>query len=144
MPTSSKDLAQELMDCVPLIMRAIRAEMRSHREAGLSVPQFRSMLFIHHHHSASLSQLADHLGLTPPSASSLIDKLVKRGLVLRSSAVENRRQIQLNLTEIGEAMLDSAQQLTIGYLSKLLDRLSTDEKIQAMEALQKLQTIFGS
>jgi hypothetical protein len=43
MTVTSEMAARELLDVAPAIVRAIRAEMRSHRLAELSVPQFRTM-----------------------------------------------------------------------------------------------------
>jgi DNA-binding MarR family transcriptional regulator len=142
MADASEKLAYEVMDCVPLIMRAIRAEMRSHREAGLSVAQFRAMVYIHRNPAASLSQVADHLGLTLPSTSTLIEELVHRGLVARKEVKENRRQIQLDLTMPGKTMLSSAQVLTARHLAQILDKLNATEKEQALEILQKMHSIF--
>jgi DNA-binding MarR family transcriptional regulator len=142
MTTANEELAHELMDSVPLIMRAIRAEMRSHRESDLSVAQFRAMVYIHRNPAASLSQVADHLGLTPPSTSALIEELVQRGLVARKEVKENRRQIQLDLTVPGKTMLSSAQALTASHLAQILDKLNASEKEQALEILQKLHSIF--
>jgi DNA-binding MarR family transcriptional regulator len=142
MPISTEVLSQEIMDCVPAIMRTIRAEMRSHRKAGLSIAQFRSMLFIHRNQTASLSLVAEHLGLTPPSTSSLIEDLVQRGLVLRSEVKGNRRQVQLNLTEAGDVTLSSAQEQTIRRLAQMLITLSDSEKDQALRILRKLRSIF--
>ena len=41
MRISPDDCAREVLEVVPLIMRAIRTDMRSHRTPDLSVPQFR-------------------------------------------------------------------------------------------------------
>jgi len=142
MTTTSRELANELMDCVPLMMRTIRTEMRSHREAGLSVAQFRALLFVRRHPAASLSQVADHLGLTLPSTSELIENLVQRGLVLRNEVKENRRQVQLELTPSGSAMLSSAQELTINRLTQIIKGLTAAEKEQALTILKKLHNIF--
>lgn len=142
MSASIQTLAREMMDCVPLIMRAIRTEMRSHREAGLSVVQFRALLHIQRNPRVSLAQVADHLGLTPPSTSTLVEELVQRGLVLRTASTENRRQIQLDLTEPGKKMLASAQELTINQLAGRLNDLTPEEKDQAFKILQRLHSLF--
>jgi DNA-binding MarR family transcriptional regulator len=142
MSNINQELSEELMDCVPLIMRTIRAEMRSHRESDLSVPQFRALLFIHRNKAASLSQVADHLGLTPPTTSTLVDDLVQRGLVLRGEVKGNRRQLQLNLTKAGSAMLDTAHRQTASHLAQSLASLSKDDAIGALSSLRLLHSIF--
>src|SRR4051812_20164272 len=96
------DCAREVLDVIPLIMRAIRTEVRSRRTRHMSVPQFRTLAFLSHCPHSSLSPLAEHLGLTRPSASKLIDGLVADELVTRETSPADRRQIRLNLTARGK------------------------------------------
>jgi hypothetical protein len=49
MSESSRKTIGVLLDVLPQVMRAIRAEMRSHRALGLSVPQFRALGFVRRH-----------------------------------------------------------------------------------------------
>ena len=67
------------MDVVPLIMHTIRNRLRERQAADINVPQFRALLYLNRNHDVSLSDLADHIGLTPPSMSKLIEGLVSRG-----------------------------------------------------------------
>ena len=60
---------------MPSVMRFIRTEMRSHRALALGVPQFRSLVLIERTAGTSLTGVAAQLGLTPPSASKLVDGL---------------------------------------------------------------------
>ena len=86
MPTPPDVCAQEILEVVPAVMLAIRAELRRHRTADLSVPQFRTLAFIDRQADASLSDVAEHIGLTLPSMSKIVDGLVTRKFVTRGHA----------------------------------------------------------
>ena len=90
--------AAELIEVVPSITRAIREQMRQHRTAELSVTQFRVLGYINRHAGASLSDVADHIGLTLPSMSKLVDLLVERKFVVRETDERDRRRMTLALT----------------------------------------------
>src|SRR5512136_3296462 len=107
MAISSETCAQEVLEVVPLVMRTIRAEMRRHRTADLSVPQFRTLSFIDHNADASLSDVAEHIGLTLPSMSKIVDGLVTRKLVTRQTHPTDRRRMTLTLTTRGQTALES-------------------------------------
>jgi DNA-binding MarR family transcriptional regulator len=62
------------------------------RAHGLSVPQFRALGFVHRHAGSSLSEVADHIGLTLPAMSRLIDGLVELQLMRRQSQSADRRR----------------------------------------------------
>ena len=144
MSSLSETCAREMLDAVPLIMRAIRKEMRCHRDSNLSIPQFRAMLFIHRNRGVSLSQVAEHLGLTPPTTSRLIEGLVKHQLISRNVVEGNRRQVKLTLLTRGESMLKIAQAETQKKLSTSIVHLSEQELIKITEAIQTLKHVFSN
>lgn len=102
------DCAARLVDVAPVIMRRVRARMRREMP-DLTMPQFRSLVFVEAHRGCSLRALADHLGITPATSSALVDRLVRRGWVSRATDAANRRQIRLNLTPRGAARLGAAR-----------------------------------
>ncbi|HSB81119.1 MAG TPA: MarR family transcriptional regulator, partial [Candidatus Methylomirabilis sp.] len=89
--------ARTVMETVPLVMRFIRGEMRRQSAPLLSVPQFRALAFLHQRPGACLFAVADHLGVSRPTASTIIDRLVRRGLVARSVDPHERRRVILRL-----------------------------------------------
>ena len=93
MGVSPEEAALEIMETIPLVMRIMRAEMRQHRQAELSVPQFRTLAFVKRRPGVALNNLSEHLGLTPASTSKLVDGLVERNLLERREAAEDRRRV---------------------------------------------------
>ncbi len=142
MPPSPDECAKEMLDVIPLIMRTIRVEMRHRRAADLTVPQFRTLAYISQRPGASLSEVAEFIGLTPPSASTLVDGLVTRSLVVRQTSSADRRRILLTLTASGQAILEAALSGTQARLAEILAALSPDECRTAIQALQALRPIF--
>jgi MarR family transcriptional regulator for hemolysin len=131
-----------MLDTVPLIMRTIRSEMRSHRTPDLTVPQFRALMFLRRHAGASLSEAAEHMGLTPPSMSRIVDGLVVRQLVVRQTPPEDRRRVSLALTGSGQEMLQLARKATQACLAEALMTLSEAQRASIIEAMQMLHPLF--
>jgi DNA-binding MarR family transcriptional regulator len=141
---TSEETAEELLDTVPRVMRAIRHQMRRHRGVGLSVPEFRTMAFVNRHEGISLSQVADHIGLTLPSMSKLVDGLVGRKLVEREFNRQDRRRVTLALTPRGLAILQAARAPTQAYLADVLAALPPGEQATVVRAMQVLRPLFTS
>ncbi len=139
---TDEECAALLMDVVPLVMRAVRAEMRCRRAEDLSVPQFRVLAFLSYRAGASLSDVAEHVGLTLPAMSRLVDGLVVRGLVDRATCAADRRRVTLALTERGGALLASARQATEARLAELLSGLSPSDRAALAVALPALRRVF--
>lgn len=144
MDATAQETAVELLDVVPRVMRTLRAQMRSHRTADLSVPEFRTLGFLDHHPGASLSDVADHIGLTLPSMSKLVDKLVDRKLVTREFDTDDRRRVTLGLTGRGRAILEAARAPTQAYLAEALTALSPAERTTVVQAMRVLRPLFIS
>jgi DNA-binding MarR family transcriptional regulator len=134
--------AHELIDTAPEIMQAIRVEMRRGRGSDISIPQFRSLAFIQHNPDSSLSNLAEHLGLTLPSVSKLIDGLVNQKLVTRQESEVDRRRLTLVLTQAGASIVNSSRTGAQANLAKKLSRLSDDELETIYKAMRFLRPVF--
>ncbi|MCC7360036.1 MAG: MarR family transcriptional regulator [Anaerolineales bacterium] len=142
MPTPLEACAREVLDVMPLVMRTVRAEMRRHRAPGLTVPHFRALAFLGNNAGASLSEVAEHVGLQLPSMSTLIDGLVTRGLVSRAPSATDRRRVTLNLTPSGQATLATSRRHSQDKLAARLASLSATEQATIMQAMQALRVAF--
>ncbi len=144
MPVSPEECAHELMEVVPLAMRAIRATVRSHREHDLSVPQQRTLSYLRNHEGASLSHLAEHIGLGLPSMSKLVDGLVTRGLVARHEDRADRRRLALSLTPEGRIVLNLSRAAAEAELARTLAMLPEAERGTVAEAMGLLRGLFAA
>ena len=143
MPSISLDeCAFQVLEIVPLVMRSVRAEMRCHRAADLSVPQFRTLAFLNRQAGASLTQVADHIGLTLPSMSLLVEGLVERKLISRSPHTADRRRVTLTLTARGQSVLEAAHDAARAALAEKLAALSAQERAIVVQAMRVLRPIF--
>ncbi len=141
MNNSTGHCAAQLLEVVPLMMRAIRAQVRRHSE--MSVPQFRALAFLGRNESAMLGEVADFLGLMLPATSKLIDGLVASGLATRRMDPEDRRKIMLSLTAAGRRKYAALLKFTGNFLSERMARLTAQQRAGISGALCALQSIFG-
>ena len=141
--SSAEECAREILDDVPLAMRSIRTQLRKSGAIEVSIPQFRTLVFISRHSGASLSDAADHIGLTLPSMSTMIDGLVTRNLVIRRTDPHDRRRMTLTLTERGRTTLRGARESTLTYLSELLRNIPTSDRATLVRGMQILKSIFA-
>ncbi|MGD0877201.1 MAG: MarR family transcriptional regulator [Anaerolineales bacterium] len=142
MSASREAVARELLDVVPVIMRTIRTEMRSHRSNDLTMPLFRTLMFLERHPGVSLLDLARHLGLTSPSVCKIVDGLVEHSLVMRQHSNTDRRKITLALTDEGQNVLDGARTSAQARLAELLIPLSAEQCETVFDVLQIIQPLF--
>lgn len=112
--------AQEVMETVPRVMRAIRSEIRRRGAAHFSVPQIRTLAFLHHRPGVCLFELAEHLGVARPTASNLVERLVQRGMVTRTTDPRERRRVVLALTPLGTRHFQNASHSAQAWMATVL------------------------
>lgn len=139
----SEQCAAELLDAVPLLMRVIRANVRNHRGPEMTVPQFRTLAFIGRNKGATLSEVAIHLGLTPPSTSKIVDALVASKLVTRVPHTVDRRCVVLALTPAGRKRYEVARCQARDFLAKCLTPLDAGALARLLEVTQTLKALFS-
>lgn len=87
-------------------------------------------------HEGSMTQraLTEQLGIQPGSASEVIGKLERAGLIERSENAEDRRTANVRLTESGRKQAENAKQ----ERPELFSALSAEEKEQLLTLFEKL------
>lgn len=110
MPNRSHDPdALAVMDALRRIVRALRVFTHaSERELGVSAAQLFVLRQLATAPRQSLGELADSARTSPSSVSEVAAALVKRGLVERGAASDDRRRAQFTITRQGRAVLERA------------------------------------
>ena len=121
----------------------IRRNMRQHRIGGLSVPQFRALCLLARIPTASLTDMAEHLGSSQPSASRLVSGLVTRGLIKRNECPDDRRQVTLVLTAKGKDVQAKSHRATQQRLAEEIAHLPEDKRRAIVSAMEILLDVFG-
>ena len=141
-PDSSEGCAAEILESVPAVMRFIRAQMRHHRGPELSVPHFRTLLFLGRNDGASLSALAEFLGLSLPAASRMVEGLVRKNFVVRRIPPGNRRLIALALSARGRRTVAAARQATERRLAEVVASIPPGQRAAIQRGLRALRERF--
>lgn len=139
---SPTDCAAEILEAVPAAIRFIRTQMRRYRGSDLSVPQFRTLAFIHSHPGSSLSAVSDWLGLSLPATSRLVGGLVRKKLVCRRIPPGNRRVVALSISARGDRAVSAARRATVMRLAAVVAPLGNDEREAIRSALFSLRHEF--
>jgi DNA-binding MarR family transcriptional regulator len=134
--------AGALLEALPALMRFVRRQMRSRRAKGLSVPQFRTLVQLRRCPATSLSSVCESLGSSPPTTSRIVSGLVSKGLIVRRTSERDRRQVSLQLTPRGQAVIDAAWRGTQGAVAGKLSDLSETQLAKLAGSLSLLSGVF--
>ena len=88
----------------------------------------------------TVGQLAERMGLSKPTASQLVDRLVQLGLVARTEDPDDRRRARLSLSDAGRVRVTSLREGGEDLWRSLLAQLDDDDLAawtQGMQALSR-------
>lgn len=112
---------------------------RTCQEAGLSLPQYRLLLYVRGRPQRA-AELADQAAIKRPTLTALVDGLVEQGLLRRMAVEGDRRGIRLELTDAGLKSLRRCEE----SLCELLVRSSAGgDGARILDGLGELARALG-
>ncbi len=135
-----RSTAEKIISLMFNMGRAIKKHClaSSGRADGLSILQIEALWYIQEGKEVLMKDLASHLFIAPPSATSLADDLVKAKLVKRSEDKEDRRTTAISLTPKGKRALANFLKKRMEKAKKRIDKLTQAEKKSLLAILEKL------
>jgi len=144
--TASDHLRNQAIDrfweTIPSLWGMIRTHIRAEatKKFDISVEQFHILRHVRRG-TGSVSELATAKNISRPAISQAVEVLVKKGLLTRVQSTQDRRFIELTLTDAGNKLLDTVFQETRAWMKERMSPLSLDELeivAKAMGALKKM------
>ena len=86
----------------------------------------------------TLKELAEAMKLAPATVSELVESLVKKNFLQRVQNPEDRRAVQITLTDHGQMLLDECLKCVDGLCEKLLAGLTPSERTAMLSGLTKI------
>ena len=83
----------------------------------------------------SLTELAEHMGVTPGTMSIAVERLVRQGYVRRGRDQADRRRLTLRLSDAGVRIKSAQSVLDPALVRAVLDRLAPAERAAALRGL---------
>lgn len=136
----ASDAVRQLMELYPRIYFACHRrhvrDPKSHRV--LSAHQGSILDHLDEREPLMLLELARHMGVTASTMSLQIEQLVKREYVIRERDALDGRRLKLRLSESGVRVREANSVLDTERVSKMLRRLSVEERAAGLAGLALL------
>ncbi len=136
-----RDVAHQFFEVAPLMIRTMKSEIRTVAQGRLTHPQYRILANISRGINTTGQIASDH-GVSQPAMSKMVESLVQRGLIQRTSLSKDRRQIVLRLTTKGRGLYEELKEIATKNLDKKLKKISSLDKNQLQRALNDLEKIL--
>lgn len=127
-----KNAPYRLHEAISTLIRIYKiSETAPAESAGnkhLHPPDMQTLLFVGERKTCIANDVAEHLRVASTTASSIIDRLVRRGLLLRERTEKNRRVVQLRLTKEGQKVQSQVLNRQLANCRAMLGTLKASEQ----------------
>ena len=138
MQIAKDQLTERLVDLVERISAQMRPESGEEwSDLELTMPQFKTICLLGQG-PERMGNIAGHLRTSMSSATSMIDRLVDKGLVERAPYASDRRVVTCQLTSSGREEMDRFLRINQLRLTRMAGRLTMEELQTVVDAMEIL------
>lgn len=115
------------------------------RECGcsdLSMAQFNLLMTVQSLGEVTGVELASQLGVSPPSVSVMVDRLVERGLLIRQRSRHDRRKVIIRLSSDKALRLARIEEQLLAGFVDLVEEVGTETAEKWVEVLQQVEQVL--
>lgn len=146
MPRSRTAVDGTLVDAVLTASRvlvAVAAHSLADNEADVSLPQYRALVVLAGRGPQRPVDLAEALGVDPSTATRLCDRLVAKHLITRRRQAADRREVRLDLSGRGQALVAQVTARRRLEIEHILSGASPAEHQQLIDAFRLFARLGG-
>ena len=112
------------------------------QEFGLNTSEFGVLEMLYHKDDQPVQKIAEKILVTSGTITYVINKLEKKGFVIRKKCEKDKRVFYVSLTEKGYELIADIFPKHKEFLDNLFSGLDKDTKVELVDNLIKLRNIF--
>jgi DNA-binding MarR family transcriptional regulator len=105
---------------------------------GITMSQCSTILGIGKHGPMTMNALSEWMSLATSTMTRIVDNLVRDGYIERTQNPQDRRVVQVSLTEEGEKLFQAILEVYHEYHRKIVENIPAEELHQVVESLTML------
>lgn len=116
------------------------ASYQENQICDLSISQLHVMRIVWECGELTMSELADRMGVSPPSASAMVDRLVEKGIFSRRHSVEDRRKVVVQISPQAVEKAKAIEASIINLFVDLVRKIGPETAQKWCEVLESVKT----
>ena len=129
---------QELESTLRAVFRSIHKDLNALLGDQMTMAEYHLLRILHRDGSQRITDLAHDLGVSLSHVTNVTDRLENKGWVVRKRSEQDRRAVELHITETGRKRMDQLQREKEQYYRKKLSSLPTESIHTLIDLLKQL------
>jgi len=142
-PKVGRDPVVDAVLSASRVLVAVAARSLGDVAEEVTLTQYRTLVVLASRGPQSLAALAEAIDVTPPTATRMCDRLIRKGLVQRRHERGDRRLIRLSLSEKGQVLVHAVTERRRAEITDLLKAIPREQQTALVDSLQRLSAAAG-
>jgi DNA-binding MarR family transcriptional regulator len=136
----SSDLVDRILDQLePLIARQRAAVTKQGCFRAISSTQLHVLFLLVSKGSMPMGRLAEHLDVSLPNVTGIIERMVEHGLVARTRSDDDRRVVAVAATDAGRETVEQIDMIRREQIAAVVMRLTPEQQQRALRTFTELR-----
>lgn len=109
---------------------------------SLTLPQLDAVRAAGRSEEMTITELSRMLGVSAPSASAMVDRLVERGILIRERSRQDRRKVVVRVSEDVAEDIEQIEQTILGEFVDIIEKIGPASARKWCEALEQVKRIL--
>jgi DNA-binding MarR family transcriptional regulator len=146
----TRELARYIMTTGRLIQDRIVMMHNPHFGSGkhkqafkeLSLSQIQTIMTVYGSGQISMTALSKQMGVSPPSSSAMVDRLVEKGILTRAHSLKDRRKVVVQIAPAFKTDIQTIRETILLRFVDLVEKLGHETTVTWCDVLERVKTIL--
>ena len=138
-----REITHQLYIIIPNIRNRVKMPIKVEYDGEFNRNQFYILYTLYKQGTLTMSTLAKYIRVSNQLLTALVNELEERGYVIRTTKPNNRRSIEIDITEKGKIAFLNYRHEILEELSSGLESLSDEDLLKVMEYAQAINEILS-
>jgi len=146
----ARQLSRYIMTTGKLIQNRIISLHNPHFGSGkskralkeLSLSQIQTIMTVYSSGQISMTALSKQMGVSPPSSSAMVNRLVEKGILMREHSRIDRRKVMVQIAPSVKTDIQTIEEAILLRFVDLVEKLGRETAVMWCDVLEKVKAIL--
>lgn len=138
MDLNENNIENILFDFIDQIKMLLAPETWQNILLNLSKNEMLVLILLYRETDVNMTRIAEYLNVPLNTATGIVDRMEKKGIALRVRSAEDKRIVNIVLSDMGKEQLQNILQMLIKYGTQIISSLSADEIVLLDKVINKV------
>lgn len=135
-PSREELLGDVLNELNQISFRDFQGALKRWHEGALSLVHLNLLMLLRARGPLTMTHLAELLDVSVASATGIVDRMEKKGVIERTRSEEDRRVVEVSVTDVGEEVFSAMQAERQIRLAQILSEIKDDDLAALLQGLR--------